>query len=65
MFQLLEGSKALLAPYAVQRPAEILQAIEQGRLAEHPAYEHYLSAEAMQQTYAALRAQLRAVLEGL
>ncbi len=65
MFQLREGSKALLAPYAVSRAEDLLLAIEAGAQTEHPAYEHYLGAQAMQITYNDLRDQLRALLESL
>lgn len=44
MYELREHRKALLAQYHVADELAMLEQIYTGKLGEHPAYEHYLSA---------------------
>lgn len=62
MYELREDRLQLLAPYAAADEAALLQQIRTGQIDEHPAYEHYLGARALQESYAAVRADLRALL---
>jgi hypothetical protein len=57
-YRLRESRKAVLQRYAVQSEAELLAKIEQGCVAEHPAYELYLSALILEQTRMQIRAEL-------
>jgi hypothetical protein len=63
-YQLRENRKAVLAHYGVDSAQALLARIQSGALAEHPAYEHYLSLFILQQQREATRAQLRLVLAG-
>lgn len=63
-YQLRENRKALLAHYSVDSAQALLVRIESGELAEHPAYEHYLSLFVLEQQREATREQLRLVLAG-
>lgn len=44
IYSLRESGKELLRQHGVDNPAALLEKIRRGELAEHPAYEHYLSA---------------------
>ncbi|TDR81532.1 hypothetical protein [Paludibacterium purpuratum] len=62
VYELRENRKQLLLPYQVDDPAQLLDKIRQGEVAEHPAYEHYLGAVSLEASREALRAQLRDTL---
>jgi hypothetical protein len=61
-YQLRESRKAVLQRYAVGSEAEMLTKIRQGSIAEHPAYELYLSALILEQTRMQIRAEMLAQL---
>lgn len=58
IFELRENRAALLQGLGVDNEDELLPRIADGRLAEHPAYEQYLSARILRGTRALLRRQL-------
>ncbi len=62
MYELREDRLQLLALYAAADEAALLQQIRAGQIDEHPAYEHYLGARTLQESYAAIRAELGAML---
>lgn len=62
MYELRENRRQLLAQYAVADEDALLQDIGAGRVAEHPAYEHYLGARTLHQAHAAVRGELRGLL---
>lgn len=64
MFALRESRKHLLKQYGLDSEDALLQRIRSGELAEHPAYEHYLSARITTQVRDAVRAQAAAELAG-
>ena len=57
-YRLRESRKAVLQRYAVQSEAELLLHIKQARVAEHPAYELYLSALILEQCRMQIRAEM-------
>jgi hypothetical protein len=57
-YQLRESRKAVLQRYAVGSEAELLIKIRQAAVAEHPAYELYLSALILEQTRMQIRAEM-------
>jgi hypothetical protein len=61
-YQLRESRKAVLQRYAVGNEAELLTKIRQAAVAEHPAYELYLSALILEQTRMQIRAEMLAQL---
>ena len=63
IFELRENRLALLKPYEVADEAALLERIKAGQLAEHPAYEHYLSGQILGNTRESLRAELAGHLE--
>jgi chromosome condensin MukBEF complex kleisin-like MukF subunit len=60
-YDMREDRKRILAQYEVDDEAALLAAIVAGKVAEHPAYEHYLVARLLGETREALREQLRDV----
>ncbi|HTN67363.1 MAG TPA: hypothetical protein VL051_14395 [Burkholderiaceae bacterium] len=58
---LRESRKEILRRHAVDDEAALLVKIRQGAVAEHPAYEHYLSALILDQMRAQLRAEMMAL----
>lgn len=58
-FDLREDRKALLANYKADDEAALLAMIAAGKVDEHPAYEHYLSAKTLLETRELVREQLR------
>lgn len=64
IYTLRESRKELLKRYAVDSEAALLEKIRAGEMAEHPAYEHYLSALIVEQTRMEVRAQATAQLSG-
>lgn len=62
-YRLRESRKAVLQRYAVQSEAGLLAQIEQACVAEHPAYELYLSALILEQTRMQIRAEMVSQLD--
>ena len=58
MFELRRNLDALLEHWGVEDAEALLRGIQLGELAEHPAYEHYLSARVLMQTRDEVREQL-------
>jgi hypothetical protein len=58
LYTLRESRKAMLAPYAVEDEAGLLEKIRRRDIAAHPAYEHYLGALIIGQARGAIRAEL-------
>ena len=63
-YRLRESRKAVLQHYGVGTEADLLTKIELASVAEHPAYELYLSALILEQTRMQIRAELLAQLSG-
>lgn len=55
-FELRENRNAVLKPYGIEDETALLQQIQRGALAEHPAYEHYLAARILADTREMVRA---------
>ncbi|MGE5386918.1 MAG: hypothetical protein ACM3SV_13635 [Betaproteobacteria bacterium] len=62
LYELRENRKRLLEPYGVTDEDALLALITDRRIDEHPAYEHYLSANILTESHAAVRAELQLVL---
>ena len=62
-YRLRESRKAVLQRYAVQSESGLLTQIGQARVAEHPAYELYLSALILEQTRMQIRAEMVSQLD--
>lgn len=58
LYRLRESRKALLKQYDAADEAQLLDRIRAGEVAEHPAYEHYLSALVLEQGRMQLREEL-------
>jgi hypothetical protein len=56
LFELRENRSKVLAPYGVENEVELLQQIQAGTVAEHPAYEQYLAARILADTRETVRA---------
>ncbi len=54
-YELREHHTAVLGMHAAASADELLQAISAGRIGEHPAYEHYLAARALDATRGTVR----------
>lgn len=63
-YVLRENRKALLEQHGVEDEQALLDKITAGEIAEHPAYEHYLSARILVATRNAVRDELNLVLQG-
>lgn len=63
-YALRESRKAVLAQYAVEDEAALLEKIKSGELSEHPAYDHYLGALIVEQTRQHVRCEMMARLGG-
>ncbi len=63
MYQLRESRRLILARYAVDSEDALLDAIRESRVAEHPAYDDYLSAKQLHQHYQAARAEMKLCME--
>ncbi|SMF01361.1 hypothetical protein [Pseudogulbenkiania subflava] len=63
MYQLRESRREILTRYAVDSEEALLDAIHGARLAEHPAYDDYLSARQLQQQFLAVRDEMTLSLE--
>jgi len=57
-YELRENRNAILEPYGAEDEAALLQHIQSGTVAEHPAYEHYLAARILAETRETARAVL-------
>ena len=64
-FELRESRKHLLRRYGVEDEASLLDLIRGGRVAEHPAYDHYLGARILADTRQAVREELKTLLNGV
>ena len=64
LYDLRESRKAMLAPYAVEDEAGLLEKILCRDIAAHPAYEHYLGALIIGQARGAIRAELTRQTDG-
>lgn len=62
-YELRENRDAILKHHGADNEAALLQSIQRGEVAEHPAYEHYLAARILADTRAAVRAALVARLQ--
>jgi hypothetical protein len=62
IYDLREDRKRLLAECGASDEQQLLERITAGEVAEHPAYEHYLSAKMLEHTREAIREQLRELL---
>lgn len=56
IYELRENHHAVLRPYGAADEAALLQHIQDGAVAEHPAYEHYLAARILADTRETVRA---------
>jgi hypothetical protein len=61
-FELRENRKELLQQHGVDSEDALLALVCSGAVAEHPGYDHYLGAQVISATRAAVRSQLQAVL---
>jgi hypothetical protein len=59
LYDLREDRKTLLANYRADDEEALLALIAAGKVGEHPAYEHYLSAKTLLETRELIREQLR------
>ena len=57
-YELRENRRALLGAYDADGDAALLRLIEDGAVAEHPAYEHFLAARILAETRETVRALL-------
>lgn len=57
-YELRENRQAVLQFHEVVDEAALLQRIQSGEVAEHPAYEHYLAARILEDTRETARAAL-------
>lgn len=64
MYELRENRKVLLAQHEAADADALLAGIVEGRIDEHPAYEHYLGARILGAAHDTIRAQLRLVTSG-
>lgn len=62
LYDLREDRKLILARYRVDDEKSLLALIAEGRVEEHPAYEHYLGAKTLATTREVIREQLRELL---
>lgn len=62
-YQAREFRNAVLAPYGVDDEAMLLAQIRERKVAEHPAYEHYLAARVLADTREAARAMIAGGLD--
>lgn len=63
-YELRENRKLLLEQHGVEDEEALLDKITAGEIAEHPAYEHYLSARILVATRNAVRDELNLALQG-
>lgn len=65
MYELRENHAQVLTQYGIADEAALLEYIRDGRIAEHPAYEHYLGARILAASRDAVRAELQALLDSM
>ena len=65
MYELRENHAQLLAQYGAADEAALLADIRDGRIVEHPAYEHYLGARILAASREAVRTELQALLHSV
>lgn len=63
IYELRENHNRVLSPYGAEDGAALLQRIQDGAVAEHPAYEHYLAARILADTRETVREVLRERLQ--
>lgn len=64
VYVLRENRKSLLEQHGVEDEPALLDKIKSGEIAEHPAYEHYLSARILEATRNTVRDELGLALQG-
>lgn len=64
VYELRENRSALLAKYSAGDERALLQKITASEVSEHPAYEHYLSANILSQTRESIREDIKNYLRG-
>lgn len=64
VYVLRENRKSLLDQHGVEDEPALLDKIKSGEIAEHPAYEHYLSARILEATRNTVRDELGLALQG-
>jgi len=64
LYTLRETRKTLLRQYGVEDEAALLEKVRSGETQEHPGYDHYLSAQIIEQARLQLRAEFAAHLGG-
>lgn len=62
LYDLREDRKLILARYHADDEKALLALIAEGKVEEHPAYEHYLGAKTLANTREVIREQLRELL---
>jgi hypothetical protein len=62
LYDLREDRKLILARYGAADEATLLAMIADGKVEEHPAYDHYLGAKTLAHTREVIREQLRELL---
>lgn len=62
-YELRENRKMLLEQYGATEEKTILERITTGEIAEHPAYEHYLSVTILTEMQEAVRGELANILQ--
>jgi hypothetical protein len=62
-YVLRENRKLLLEQYGVEDEQALLEEIATGAIAEHPAYEHYLSAKILADTREIIRAEFSIIVQ--
>jgi len=63
IYELRENRNTLLTQYSVKDEQALLEKIAAGQAAEHPAYEHYLSANILSQTRDSIREDIKNYLK--
>jgi len=63
MLVLREHRASLLEPYGLGRTDELLDKILSGKIAEHPAYDHYLAVQSINQELEPMREKCQKILE--
>lgn len=58
VYELRENRSTVLTMHGAENEADLLQRIQDGWVAEHPAYEHYLAARILADTRETVRAML-------
>ena len=65
VYELRENRNTLLAQYVAKDEQALLQEIATGEVNEHPAYEHYLSANILSQARESIREDIKNYLRGV